>query len=85
MIRIWAKTYKENKITASYVFEKDKNIDYSEFYDYVREICETLDIPTPVIIKTHLFNFAKYNLLRFTEQDFVESIDFDKLVLENIF
>ena len=85
MIRIWAKTIKENKITSQYVFEKDGNIDYSIFYEYVRDICEHLDIPTPVIIKTHLFNYAKYNVLRFTEADFVESIDFDKLILENIF
>jgi hypothetical protein len=85
MIRIWAKTYKENKITSQYVFEKEGNIDYSEFFDYVRDICENLDIPTPVIIKTHLFNYAKYNILRFTKEDFVEQINFDKLVLENIF
>ena len=57
--------------------------DYSEFYDYVHEICESLDCPTPVIIKTHLFNYAKYNTVRFGKDDFVESIDFDKLVLEN--
>ena len=85
MIRIWAKTYKENKISSQYVFEKEGNIDYSEFFDYVRDICENLDIPTPVIIKTHLFNYAKYNILRFTKEDFVEQINFDKLVLENIF
>lgn len=85
MIRIWAKTYKENKISSQYVFEKEGNIDYSEFFDYVRDICENLDIPTPVIIKTHLFNYAKYNVLRFTKEDFVEQINFDKLVLENIF
>jgi hypothetical protein len=55
------------------------------FYDYTREICETLDIPTPVIIKTHLFNYAKYNTVKFVRQDFVESVDFDKLVFENAF
>jgi hypothetical protein len=58
-------------------------MDYSLFFDYIRDICETLDIPTPVIIKTHLFNYAKYNTLRFKKEDFVESVDFDKLVLEN--
>ena len=83
MIRIWAKTLKNNKITRQTIFEKEGNIDYSEFFDYVREICEKLDVPTPVIIKTHLFNYAKYNNVRFTADDFVEKIDFDKLVLEN--
>ncbi len=85
MIRIWAKVMKKSKIVKQYVFEREGNIDYSEFFDYLRDICENLDIPTPVLIKTHLFNFAKYNVVRFDLNDFVESIDFDKLVLENIF
>ncbi len=85
MIRIWAKVMKNNKIIKQFTFEKFENLDYSLFYDYLREICENLDVPTPVLIKTHLFNYAKYNVLRFTSSDFVESIDFDKLILENIF
>lgn len=85
MIRIWAKVLVKGKIASQYVFERDNEIDYSEFFDYVREICENLDIPTPVVIKTHLFNFAKYNVLRFGADDFLEPIPFDKLVLENIF
>lgn len=85
MIRIWAKIIKKNKIVKQFTFEKTENMDYSLFFDYLREICENLDVPTPVLIKTHLFNYAKYNVLRFNKDDFVESIDFDKLVLENIF
>lgn len=83
MVRIWAKTIKHNKITRQYVFETLGVTDYSLFFDYTREICEKLDIPTPVLIKTHLFNYAKYNTVKFTKDDFVESIDFDKLVFEN--
>ena len=83
MVRIWAKTIKDGRITAQTVYEREGQTDYSLFFDYVREICEKLDIPTPVIIKTHLFNYAKYNTVKFTESDFVEKINFDKLVLEN--
>ena len=85
MIRIWAKVIKKDKIVKQYMLEKAESMDYSQFFDYVREICENLDIPTPVIIKTHLFNYAKYNVVRFKKDDFVESINFDKLVLENAF
>lgn len=83
MVKIWAKVLKKDKIISQFVFEKDGEIDYSEFFSYVREICEKLDVPTPIIIKTHLFNYAKYNNVRFTQSDFVEKIAFDKLVLEN--
>ena len=85
MVRIWAKVMKKDKILNQYVFEKFDNVDYSEFFDYLRDICEHLDIATPVLIKTHLFNYAKYNVVRFTQSDFVEPIAFDKLVLENLF
>jgi hypothetical protein len=47
------------------------------------EICSALDVATPVLIKTHIFNYAKYNNVKFIAEDFLEPIDFDKLVLEN--
>ena len=83
MVRIWAKVMKGSKILKQFMFEKQESLDYSQFFDYLKEICENLDIATPVLIKTHLFNFAKYNNVRFTASDFVEPISFDKLVLEN--
>lgn len=83
MIRIWAKVLKNDKIINQCVYEREGTTDYSLFFDYLRDICENLDIATPVLIKTHLFNYAKYNTVRFTADDFVEKIPFDKLVLEN--
>ena len=85
MIRIWAKVIKNDKIIKQYVLERFDKMDYSEFFSYLTEICSNLDIPTPVLIKTHLFNYAKYNNVRFKKDDFVEPINFDKLVLENAF
>ncbi len=83
MIRIWAKVIKDGKIERQTVFEKEGTMDYSEFFEHLREICSTLDISTPVLIKTHLFNYAKYNTVKFIQDDFMEKVTFDKLVLEN--
>ncbi|MEG9430239.1 MAG: hypothetical protein VZQ61_04870 [Christensenellaceae bacterium] len=83
MIRIWAKLVKNGKIVKQYVYEREGLTDYSMFFDYVKDICESLDCPTPVLIKTHLFNYAKYNNVKFKADDFVEKINFDKLILEN--
>jgi len=83
MIRIWAKLLKNGKIIKQFVYEREGQTDYSLFFDYVRDICESLDCPTPVLIKTHLFNYAKYNNVKFKADDFVEKINFDKLILEN--
>ena len=83
MVRIWAKLIKNDKIIKQTVYEREGVTDYSVFFEYVRDICESLDCPTPVVIKTHLFNYAKYNTVKFKSDDFVEKTDFDKLVLEN--
>lgn len=84
MLKIWAKVYKEEHIAAQTTFESDKKFTYADFFKYLTEICGALDIPTPVLLKTHLFNYAKFNHVVFRPRDFMENVDFEKLVLEKI-
>ncbi len=83
MVRIWAKIMKDHKIVKDCVLEKAEKFNYAKMFDYLTEICETLDIPTPVLLKTHIFNYAKFNHTRFPASDFIESVDFDMLWIEN--
>ncbi len=82
MIRIWAKIYKDDRIAKQLTYEKEGSFSYADFFGYLAEICDGLDIPTPVLLKTHLFNFAKFRHTVFRPRDFVESVSFEKLVLE---
>ena len=84
MFRIWAKVLKEGHIQKQYVYESSKKFAYSEFFSYLTDICGELDVPTPVLIKTHIINYAKFNHVVFRPDDFIEEIPFDKLLLENI-
>ena len=84
MFRIWAKILKEERIQKQFVYESDKSFTYSEFFDYLSEICGALDEPTPVLLKTHIINYAKFRHVTFRKDDFIEPVPFDKLVLENI-
>lgn len=84
MVKIWAKIMTDGKIRKQYVYENDEKTDYSHFLIYLMDICRELDAPTPVLLKTHIFNFAKFNHVRFLPRDFVESVEFDYLLLENI-
>lgn len=84
MFKIWAKVMKGDKIIKQCVYEKADKFAYSKFFTYLAEICEELDICTPILLKTHIFNYAKFNLTQFTKRDFAESIPFDKLVLNNV-
>ena len=84
MFRIWAKVLKEGHIQNQFVYESSKKFAYSQFFNYLSEICSELDVPTPVLLKTHVFNYAKFNHVTFRPDDFIEEISFDKLLLENI-
>lgn len=84
MFRIWAKILKEEHIEKQFVYESEKKFAYSDFFGYLSDICVALDVPTPVLLKTHVFNYAKFNHVAFRPDDFIEEVAFDKLLLENI-
>ena len=84
-MKIWAKVMIDGKIKQQIVYERPEELVYSKFFEYVSEICTKLDVPTPVLVKAHVFNFAKFNHVKFTANDFVESIPFDHIFLENLF
>lgn len=83
-MKIWAKLITNGKIKKQIVYERDEKLVYSQFFDYLTDMCQKLDIPTPVLLKTHIFNFAKFNHVKFTPKDFVEHFSYDQLFLENI-
>ena len=84
-MRIWAKLMTDGHIKKDFVYENDEKLTYSHFFDYLTDICAALDIPTPVLMKTHIFNFAKFNHVKFLKRDFVDSLDCDYLFIENLF
>ncbi len=83
-MRIWAKLITGGKIRKQFVYENPEKLTYSHFFDYLVEICQALDISAPVLTKTHIFNFAKFNHVKFLPRDFVENLGYDHLFLENI-
>lgn len=84
MFKIWAKIITDGKIVNQLTYARDDKFSYGNFFSYLADICEGLDIATPVLLKAHIFNYAKFNTVRFLPRDFAESVDFDKLILENI-
>ena len=81
---MWGKIIKDGKIIKQVTYERLDKFTYSSFFNYLADICEELDIATPVLLKTHIFNYAKFNTVKFIPRDFAESVDFDRLVIENI-
>ena len=84
MFRIWGKIIVGEKIIKQVVYENDEKYVHSHFFNYLADVCEELDIPTPILTKTHIINFAKFRTVRFLPRDFAEKPEFDKLVLDNL-
>ncbi|MBQ7466633.1 MAG: hypothetical protein IJS74_01015 [Clostridia bacterium] len=82
MIRIWAKCYKGNKIINSFIYESIDRFSADTFYLHVQEICHKMDIPTPLVLRYHTENYVEFNRTVFKPADFVESVSFDKFILE---
>jgi hypothetical protein len=83
-MRIWAKLMTDGHIKKDFVYEIKEKFTYAHFFDYLTDICSALDIPTPVLMKTHIFNFAKFNHVKFLKRDFVDSLECDYLFIENL-
>ena len=84
MLKIWAKQMHGQKLGANIVYESLDNYDPNTLYLHIAEICHTMDIPTPVVLNTHILNFHKFNYAVFSKADFVETIDFDSLIIEHV-
>ncbi len=83
-MKIWAKTIKDEKIFRDILFEYEHITNLDEFVTVMQQICEQMDIPTPVATHVNLRHFVMFNNTRFKPRDFVESVDFDTLYIEAV-
>jgi hypothetical protein len=80
MIEIWARVIKEQKIVTDFIYKSSgENLE-----QMMRSICEKADIPAPLLLDKHKKQFKKFNQAKFIKEEFVESVDFDRLIIENV-
>ena len=83
-MKIWAKTIRDDKITRNIVHECEFLANDYLYGEALRDICEKMDIPTPISTVTNYIHFVRFNMTRYQVRDFVESVDFDYLTIECI-
>lgn len=80
MIKIWGKVVVDEKIVKhSTVCVEPKEC---TFFDMIKQLCEKLDIPTPVLLNKHLLDFNKFSMTLFKPADFIEKVNFDRFIIE---
>lgn len=72
-----------DKITRSYMYELGEPFDENNLFTYISDITRAMDIPTPIILKSHAYNFVHFNIAKFLRREYVEEVDFDFFTIEN--
>lgn len=83
-MKIWAKTILGEKITRNVIYQYQHVNNLDEFVSALQEICQQMDIPTPVTTNVNFTHFVAFNNTRFKPRDFVESVDFDLFDIEAV-
>ena len=84
MIKIFAKLTKNHKTVKSYTYTNINEYKPEDFYGYVSEICNKLDISTPIIIAHNRESYEEFNMVKFAKEDFVDAFNYDSFILENV-
>lgn len=85
MYKLWAKKIKNNKVIAQLTIINRQDLPPKEKRDIcIKEICKKLDLSVPIWMSKHDYEFDSFKYVTFTEEDFMDEIDFDKLVIELI-
>jgi hypothetical protein len=82
-MRLWVRIIADGKMKKDVMYSRDGKFDIRRLNDYMVEICGELDLPTPVLLRSHTKNLRDFNTVKFRPDDFVESVDFDALTVEN--
>lgn len=83
-MKLWATTVSGEKITRSLVYEYDSISNEDEFVSVLQQVCEQMDVPTPVVTYINFNHYVMFNNTRFKPRDFVEYVDFDHMTIENV-
>lgn len=86
MFRLWGKIFKDNHLLDDTVI-CDDNPDISrtaKVFHAVTNICIHFDLAEPIWLPTNIKEFQKRDKTRFTQDNFIESVDFDYLEIHVI-
>lgn len=85
MFRLWAKEFKDNRMLMDTVVEdaSDDTRTHKVFHA-LDEVCLRFDLGKPLWLDSTIQDFKRHDKTRFTQDNFIESIDFDYLEIHVI-
>ena len=85
MFRLWGKEFKDNKMLKDTVIEEPSaDTRTHKVFHALDEICYEFDLSKPIWLDSNIEEFKRLAKTRFTQDNFVDSIDFDYLEIHVI-
>lgn len=86
MFRLWAKVFKENRMIKDMVVCNDSQDlrRTKKIFMAIDEICSAYDLSKPIWLDSTVEDFKKHDKTRFTQDNFIDPVDFDYLEIHVI-
>ena len=79
-MKFWAKTFKDNRMLKDTVIENfDDDTRTHKVFDAIEKASTFFDISRPIWLDLNIADFKKYSKVRFTQDSFIDEINFDYL------
>lgn len=85
MFRLWARTFKDNHVIGDACISDDSALTRThKVFRALEEACRQLDLSVPIWLDPVVSDFKRHRKARFTQDSFLEEIDFDYLEIQVI-
>lgn len=84
-MRLWGRVILENRAIKDITAEANLGKGYqADLQECIMEICDKFDIEKPYWLKNNVKEYNQRRKTSFTKENFIEEIQFDKFVIEEI-
>ncbi|SFA98838.1 hypothetical protein SAMN05216249_10697 [Acetitomaculum ruminis DSM 5522] len=85
MFRLWARTVKNSKTLKDLVIEDNSHETRThKVFNALEKICLEFDLSKPIWLDKTINDFKYHNKARFSQDNFIEEIDFDYLEIRTL-
>lgn len=85
MFRLWAREFKNNHMLKDTVIADDSSDTRThKIFHALEEVCLQFDLGKPIWLESTVSDFKRHRKTRFTQDNFIEEIEFDYLEIQII-
>lgn len=85
MFRLWAKIWKDNRmIKDTVICDSTKDSRTHKIFHAIETLCYQFDLGKPIWLEASVRTFKIHDKVRFSQDNFVEEIEFDFLEIQVI-